>query len=78
MLTRAEVVEHYVTARGLDVTPDQWLFYEVFGTFRLAVIAQQIGYRYHRGETSNPAYARFGDLVRILDARCGALLADQP
>ena len=78
MLTRAEVVERYSAARGLDVTPEEWLFYDVFGTFRLAGIAQQIYYRYHHGQTSNPAYSRFGGLVRILDARCAALLTDQP
>ena len=78
MLTRAEVVQRYCSARSLDVTPQEWLFYDVFGTFRLAGIAQQIYYRYHHGQTSNPAYARFGDFVRILDARCSALLAGQP
>ena len=36
MLTRAEVVERYATARGLEVTPEQWRFYDVFGAFRLA------------------------------------------
>ena len=60
------------------MTPEQWLFYDVFGTFRLAGIAQQIYYRYHHGQTSNPAYSRFGGLVRILDARCTALLTQQP
>ena len=61
-------------ARGLHVTPGQWRFYDVFGTFRLAVIAQQIYYRFHHGQTTNPAYGEFGDVVRILDARCTALL----
>ena len=78
MLTRAEVVQRYCAARSLDVTPQEWLFYDVFGLFRLAGIAQQIYYRYHHGQTSNPAYARFGEFVRILDARCSALLAGQP
>jgi aminoglycoside phosphotransferase (APT) family kinase protein len=78
MMTREEVLEHYVTARGLDVTPQEWLFYEAFGMFRLAGIAQQIYHRYRHGQTSNPAYAPFGDVVRALDARCTALLAHQP
>ena len=34
---------------GHTVTPEQWRFYEVFGLFRLGVIAQQIYYRYHPG-----------------------------
>ncbi len=75
MLTRAEVVERYSAARGLDVTPEQWRFYDVFGSFRLAVIAQQIYYRFHAGQTSNPAYGEFREVVRFLDSHCTALIA---
>lgn len=75
MMTRAEVVERYLEARGLDVTPEQWRFYEVFGAFRLAGIAQQIYYRFHHGQTTNPTYGGFRDVVRILDARCTRLIA---
>jgi aminoglycoside phosphotransferase (APT) family kinase protein len=78
MLTREEVVRRYTQARGLDVEPGRWLFYEVFGAFRLAGIAQQIYYRFHHGQTSNPAYGGFRDVVRILDARCTGLVARQP
>ena len=60
MWSRSEVVEHYSERTGLDVTPEQWRFYEVFGLFRLAVIAQQIWYRYFHGQTHNEAYAVFG------------------
>ena len=78
MLTRAEVVERYLTARGLDVAPERWRWYEVFGAFRLAGIAQQIYYRFHHGQTTNPTYGGFRDVVRILDARCERLLASAP
>jgi len=74
MLTRAEVVGRYCAARGLEVTPEQWRFYEVFGAFRLAVIAQQIYYRFHEGQTTNLAYGEFRDVVRFLDQRCAALV----
>src|SRR5918993_912981 len=74
MLTRSQVVERYASARRLEVTPGQWRFYDVFGAFRLAAIAQQIYYRFHRGETSNPAYGEFREVVRFLDHRCAALL----
>ena len=77
MLTRAEVVERYATARGLEVTAEQWRFYEVFGAFRLAGIAQQIYYRFHHGQTSNPAYGEFRDVVRFLDHHCTTLIAHQ-
>ena len=76
MLTRAEVVERYAGARGLEVTPEQWRFYDVFGAFRLAVIAQQIYYRFHEGQTTNPAYGEFREVVRFLDQHCTALIGD--
>jgi len=76
MLTRAEVVERYCAARDLEVTPQQWRFYDVFGCFRLAVIAQQIYYRFHEGQTSNRAYGEFREVVRFLDAHCAGLISD--
>jgi aminoglycoside phosphotransferase (APT) family kinase protein len=36
------------------------VFYYAFGLFRLAVIAQQIYYRYHHGLTSDQRFASFG------------------
>ncbi len=74
MLTRAEMVAGYAARTGREVTPEQWRFYEVFGLFRLAVIAQQIYYRFHAGQTSNPAYGAFLDVVRLLDTRCTRLV----
>ncbi|HEX6877541.1 MAG TPA: phosphotransferase family protein [Nocardioidaceae bacterium] len=70
MLTRDEVVAYYADRMGLAVTPEQWRFYEVFGLFRLAVIAQQIYYRYHHGQTTNEAFAIFLPAVRYLEQRC--------
>jgi hypothetical protein len=46
------------------------VFYEVFGWFRLAVIMQQIYYRFHSGQTNNQAFAGFPRFVAYLDARC--------
>ncbi len=68
MLTRREVVEYYGEKTGRNVS--DFAFYEVYGLFRLAVIAQQIYYRYHRKETRNPAFKRFWLLVGYLDWRC--------
>ncbi|MBS44626.1 MAG: phosphotransferase family protein [Nocardioides sp.] len=75
MWTRAEVVERYCARAGLSVTPEQWRFYEVFGVFRLAVIIQQIWYRYANGQTTNPAFEHFGVMVGYLEQRCRQLLA---
>ena len=74
MWTRAEIVGHYAEATGRQVPPEEWRFYEVFGVFRLAVIAQQIWYRYALGQTTNPAYAVFGPAVAALEQRCRRLV----
>jgi aminoglycoside phosphotransferase (APT) family kinase protein len=74
MWTRDQVVAHYCDRMGFDVTPEQWRFYEVFGLFRLAVIAQQIWYRYFHRQTTNEAYAVFGPAVGYLEKRCRQLL----
>jgi aminoglycoside phosphotransferase (APT) family kinase protein len=68
MLTRAQIVEHYCARTGRSA--GNWPFYEVFGLFRLAVIAQQIYYRYHHGQTTNPAFKDFWTLINYLDWRC--------
>jgi aminoglycoside phosphotransferase (APT) family kinase protein len=74
MLTRTEMVDHYAARMGLSVTPEQWRFYEVFGLFRLGVIAQQIYYRYHHGQTTNEEYARFLPVTTYLEQRCNRLI----
>jgi aminoglycoside phosphotransferase (APT) family kinase protein len=72
MLRREEVVARYLERTGLR--PERWTFYEVFGLFRLAVIAQQIYYRYHHRQTRNPAFRRIWILVNYFDWRCRAIL----
>ena len=74
MWTRAEIVERYCARMGFPMTPARWRFYEVFGLFRLAVIAQQIWYRYALGQTTNEAYAVFGPAVAHLESRCRGLV----
>lgn len=64
MLRREEVVEYYLQQSGLGC--DNWVFYEVYGLFRLAVIAQQIYYRYHHKQSRNPAFKNFWILVNYL------------
>ena len=73
MLTRSEVIDYYATQTGLRV--DNFDFYEVYGLFRLAVIAQQIYYRFFHKQTNNPEFAGFGDVVRYLEQRCQAQIA---
>jgi aminoglycoside phosphotransferase (APT) family kinase protein len=68
MLKRREVVERYCDRMGLSSA--HWPFYEVYGLFRLAVIAQQIYYRYHHGQTRNPAFKQYWIIVNYLALRC--------
>ncbi|RZL09722.1 MAG: phosphotransferase family protein [Rubrivivax sp.] len=72
MLRREEVVEYYLDRTGRKA--DHWAFYEVYGLFRLAVIVQQIYYRYHHRQTRNPAFKNFWVLVNYLDWRCKGLI----
>jgi aminoglycoside phosphotransferase (APT) family kinase protein len=72
MLTREEIVEYYAKRSGL--VADNWPFYEVFGLFRLAVIAQQIYYRYHHKQTRNPRFKNFWLPVNLLERRCRRII----
>lgn len=70
MLTRRQVVDRYARRAGLEMDEERWRFYEVFGLFRLAVIAQQINHRYYLGQTTNPAFRAFRPAVAFLEQRC--------
>ncbi|GAA0575293.1 phosphotransferase family protein [Kribbella sandramycini] len=72
MLTRAEIVAYYTEQSGLK--PENWAFYEVFGLFRLAAIAQQIYYRYHHKQTRNPKFKNFWLPVNLLERRCRRII----
>lgn len=75
MLTRREVVTTYCRKAGMaEIAASDWTFYEVFGLFRLAAIAQQIYLRYHRRETRNPAFKHFWLYVHYLVWRCNRIL----
>ncbi len=74
MITRDEFVQRYCQAMGFELSSEQWRFYEAFGLFRLAVIAQQIYYRYYHGQTSNELYALLGSAVGIVDERLKELV----
>ena len=73
MPTRQEYVDRYLARSGIDL--DDWTFYEVFGLFRLAVILQQIWYRYRLGQTTNPAFAQLGMATTLLVDRARARTA---
>ena len=68
MLSRKEAVDYYCAKTGFKT--EKWAFYEVYGLFRLAVIAQQIYFRYHHDQTRNPAFKNFWLFVNYLFWRC--------
>jgi len=73
MLTREEVIDYYLDKTG--ITCDNFDFYEVYGMFRLAVILQQIYYRFYHKQTTNPRFAPFGQLANYLEQRCLAKIS---
>lgn len=75
MFTRQQVVDYYLDKTGL--TPENWTFYEVFGLFRLAVIVQQIYYRYAHKQTHNQEFKDFWVIVHALHLRALKLIAKQ-
>ncbi len=74
MLSRQEVVEYYCERMGFELTAREWAFYEVFGLFRLAVILQQIYYRYHHKQTTNPRFKNFWFASHVLHWRARQLM----
>ncbi len=53
--TRTEIVHQYALKSGRSI--DHLVFYYAYGLFKIAVIAQQIYYRYKHGHTSDPKFA---------------------
>ena len=72
MLTRKEVIEYYLDKTGRQV--ESFTFYEVYGLFRLAVIIQQIYYRFYHGQTKDKRFAGFVHAAKYLESRCLRLI----
>lgn len=65
MMTRRQIVDRYAEISGRDI--GNFDFYYTFGIFRLAVIAQQIYYRYYHGQTKDKRFASLGFGVAIFE-----------
>src|SRR5271163_1875608 len=63
-LTRAEIARRYTEKTGRDIS--RLDFYLVFARFKIAVIVQQIYYRYHQGLTKDERFASMPTLVELL------------
>ena len=70
--TRDEVVEHYAARSTRDLSNIR--FYEIFAVFKIAVVIQQIYFRYVQGQTTDARFATFDARVAYL-ARQAANLA---
>lgn len=70
--SRDEIVGRYGARSGRDVSGIR--FYEVFAVFKIAVVIQQIFYRYAHGQTKDARFAAFDKRVEFL-ARSAAALA---
>ncbi len=73
--TRDQFVQRYAERTGRDLS--QIGYYEVLGVFKLAVILQQIYYRFRRGQTQDMRFESFGErvrgLVELADSLAGKL-----
>jgi aminoglycoside phosphotransferase (APT) family kinase protein len=73
-MTRAEVIERYCEKTGRDVSGIA--FYETFALFKVAVVLQQIYFRYVRGQTKDERFKEFDRRVEGL-ARAALDLAEK-
>jgi aminoglycoside phosphotransferase (APT) family kinase protein len=72
-VSRSDLAEMYIEASGRDIA--DVLFYYVFGTFKIAVIAQQIYARFVRGSTADRRFARFDSFVSTLGTLASSALS---
>jgi aminoglycoside phosphotransferase (APT) family kinase protein len=70
-LRRAEAAKRYAERSGRDLA--SLPYYLVFGTFKMAVVLQQIYFRFHQGQTKDARFAGMADgaksLFRLAAAR---------
>jgi aminoglycoside phosphotransferase (APT) family kinase protein len=65
--TRRELLDRYTQSTGRRI--DDPVFYFAYGLLKIAVIVQQIYFRYQKGLTRDPRFAPLGELVKA----CGSL-----
>jgi aminoglycoside phosphotransferase (APT) family kinase protein len=72
-LSRREFVDLYGRMSGIKM--DDFDFYYCFGLFRLAVIIQQIYYRYYHGQSRDERAKKFALAVPVLERAAKAVIA---
>jgi len=73
MLRRSEILELYQDRTGIDTS--NFTFYQVYGYWRLAVILQQIYFRYFHGQTHDKRFKTFGVAAQHLGRHCQRLIS---
>jgi aminoglycoside phosphotransferase (APT) family kinase protein len=63
-MTREQIIERYETKTGRDLS--RIAFYETFARFKVAVVIQQIYFRYVQGQTRDERFRNLDALVRGL------------
>jgi aminoglycoside phosphotransferase (APT) family kinase protein len=74
-MTRKQLIDRYQAVTGRDVSGIA--FYEAFALFKVAVVLQQIYFRYDRGQTRDERFRDFGRRVEGL-AKAALDLAERP
>ncbi|MDQ0217306.1 phosphotransferase family protein [Peribacillus cavernae] len=70
-MTRKQFIEAYANKSGRDISNID--FYLTFAYFKLAVIIQQIYYRYKKGQTNDPRFSHFNTFVKSLILHAGSI-----
>jgi aminoglycoside phosphotransferase (APT) family kinase protein len=74
--TRQEVLAMYAARSGIDV--GSFDFYYCYGVFRLAVILQQIYWRFYHGETQDRRFGAFRGVVVALESAARRVMDGEP
>jgi aminoglycoside phosphotransferase (APT) family kinase protein len=72
MMTRQEIIDYYLEKTGIEI--ESFDFYRIYGLFRVAVIIQQIYYRFYHGQTKDKRFESFGFVVGYIEGVCERLI----
>jgi len=72
--TRDEIIASYAARSRRDLSGLR--FFEVFALFKIAVVIQQIYYRFVKGQTDDPRFANFGDRVAYLARHAAGVVGE--
>ena len=73
-LTREEIIDRYQAKTGRDLS--RIVFYEIFARFKIAVVIQQIYFRYVKGQTQDERFRNLDVLVAVLAQEAFTLLEE--